>query len=232
MAAPTFDRRERRLHREWLDELPVDRKQGSLRDLRVLNRWFGGHWVLRGLLAEVAPADGRFSLLDVGAASGDMAGCVRRWYPQARVVALDHCWEHLAGNPAARVAGDAFRLPFPTQAFDFVFCSLFLHHFSTAEVITLLRTFRAAARRAVLAIDLERHPLAYYFLPTTRWLCGWDAVTMHDGAASVAAAFTPGEWQACADEAGLSGARVRRHHPWFRLSLVADVEEQARLRRR
>ena len=70
-----------------------------------------------------------FSVLDVGAASGDMGACIRQWYPAAKVTSLDYVASHLAGSPGQRVAGDAFRLPFRPASFDYVFCSLFLHHF-------------------------------------------------------------------------------------------------------
>jgi hypothetical protein len=111
-------------------------------------------------------------MLDVGAASGDMADCVRASYPGGRVVSLDRIASHLNTASAQRVAADAFHLPFRRKSFDFVFCSLFLHHFTDQEIVGLLRGFGDVARRAVLVIDLERNPIAYYFLPWTKWLFG------------------------------------------------------------
>jgi hypothetical protein len=73
------------------------------------------------------------------------------------------------------------------------------------------------------AIDLERGPLAYYFLPNTRWLFGWQAITVNDGQISVAAAFRREELLALAAKAGLDRAEVRVHRPWSRLSMVAPV---------
>ena len=103
--------------------------------------------------------------------------------------------------------------------------SLFLHHFDEAGVVLLLREFRRVARRAVVVVDLERHWLAERFLPSTRLLFRWSPLTVHDGPASVRAGFGPRELEALALEAGLEKARVRRHLPWFRLSLVAALEK-------
>lgn len=217
-----------RAHPELLDTLPADQARASLADLVRINRRWGGHSTLRRLLAEVAPPDGKFTLLDVGAASGDMGDCVRQWYRQASVVSLDRLASHLAGGDGARVAADAFQLPFAPKSFDFVFCSLFLHHFTNQEIVRLLAGFGEVARRAVLVIDLDRSPVAYYFLPWTRWLFGWDPVTVHDGRISVEAAFRSVELESLARQAGLNPL-ARTYFPAFRIAMAANVFEGRRL---
>ncbi|MBX9602893.1 MAG: methyltransferase domain-containing protein [Bryobacteraceae bacterium] len=204
---------------EILDTLPAGEARASLADLTRINRETGAYRVLRELLATLVRAGESFTMLDVGAASGDLAAETRRLYPGARVTLLDYALSHLP-SAGDRVAADAFRLPFRDGSFDFVFSSLFLHHFSNEDVIRLYREGRRVARQAVLTIDLERHPLAYYFLPATRWWFGWDQVTLHDGPISVEASFRPPELRELAEAAGLTGVRVRRHRPSFRLSLM------------
>ena len=208
---------------ELLDTLPPEQARASLRDLVRLNRRWGGHSALRRLLRENVPAGDPFSVLDVGAASGDMGACIRHWYPAATVTSLDYVLSHLGGSPERRVAGDAFRLPFRPAAFDYVFCSLFLHHFRNEHVVELLRSFGEVARKAVLAIDLERHPIPYYFIPWSRPLLGWDPVTVHDGPISVEAAFHPQELEDLARQAGLRNPRVRSFRPAFRITLAAEA---------
>ena len=208
---------------EILDSLPPEEARASLGDLVRINRRWGGHSTLRKLLAGTVPASGTWSVLDVGAASGDMGACIREWYPQAEVTSLDHVASHLTANPGARVVADAFRLPFRPGSFDFVFCSLFLHHFTNEQVVELLRNFGEAARKAVLVIDLERHPVPYYFMAWSRPLLGWDPVTVHDGAISVEAAFRPKELEALARRAGLRNPRVKSYWPAFRIALSAGV---------
>jgi SAM-dependent methyltransferase len=208
---------------EMLDHAPPDVTRASLRDLARVNRYLGGYYVLRRLFASVVKPDDSFSLLDVGAASGDMGAAIRRRYPRARVTSLDYKADHLTQAANPKLVADAFRLPFRPASFDFVFSSLFLHHFTDDQVVELFRSFRCLARRAVLAIDLERGPLAYHFLPRTRWLFGWHDITINDGQISVAAALKKDELRALAVRAGLDAARVRVHRPWSRLSLVAPV---------
>lgn len=208
---------------EMLDHAPLEVKRASLRDLARVNRYLGGYYVVGRLFAAVAQPEDPFSVLDIGAASGDMGEAIRRHFPRAQITSLDYQAEHLAQAAAPRVIADAFALPFRQASFDFVFSSLFLHHFTNEQVTELFRSFRCVARRAVLAIDLDRGPLAYYFLPGTRWLFGWHDITIHDGQISVAAAFKEDELRAVAVRAGLERAQVRAHRPWSRLSMIAPV---------
>ncbi len=206
---------------EILDTLPEAEARASLNDLTRINRRWGGHSTLRHLLKENVA--GAFTLLDVGAASGDMGARVREWYPQAHVTSLDRIPAHLKEAEDPRVAGDAFALPFKPKSFDYVFCSLFLHHFTADEIVSLLRGFAAVATRKVLVIDLERNPVAYYFLPRTRWIFKWDPVTVNDGAISVEAAFRPRELEDLARGAGLQNPKARAYRPAFRIAMSADV---------
>jgi len=208
---------------EMLDHAPPDVARASLRDLARVNRYLGGYLVLRNMFARVMQPGDSFSVLDVGAASGDMGAAIRRSFPGVRVTSLDYKADHLAQAADPKLVADAFHLPFRPASFDFVFSSLFLHHFTNDQVVELFVSFRSIARRAVLAIDLDRGPLAYYFLPNTRWLFGWHAITVSDGQISVAAAFKREELLALAARAGLGGADVRVHRPWSRLSMVAPV---------
>jgi 2-polyprenyl-3-methyl-5-hydroxy-6-metoxy-1,4-benzoquinol methylase len=212
---------------EILDSAPDAEAQQNLRELAFLNRWFGGHRVLRWSLRQLHRRDDRFTMLDVGAATGDTARVVRAAFPNAKVTCLDWQTRNLRSAPHPKVAGDAFALPCPDAAFDVVHCSLFLHHFTDEQVVRLLVEMARCARRAVVVQDLERHPLAYYFLPATAWILRWSAIILHDGPVSVEAAFHPAELKRLAAQAGLDAA-VKPHPPWFRLSLIARHQNPAR----
>jgi 2-polyprenyl-3-methyl-5-hydroxy-6-metoxy-1,4-benzoquinol methylase len=208
---------------EKLDDAGPEEAHENLQDLVRVNKYFGGYSVLRRMVAEFMRPDDRFSVLDIGAASGDMGSALRRRYPRASVTSLDRKVDHLRDAAAPKLVGDAFRLPFADNSFDFVFSSFFLHHFSDEEIVRLLARSASVARRAVLAIDLERGPLAFHFMPATRWLFGWHDISMHDGPVSVQAAFKREELLSLAHKAGLAKARVATHRPWARLSLIAPV---------
>lgn len=217
-----FQSRRRIIQPEILDDEPYERAAASLRDLVRINRFLGGYGVLLKRLRELVNVGSRFTMLDVGAASGDMGKAVREVYPHAQVTSFDYRADHLRQADAPKVVGDAFHLPFQPRSFDFVHCSLFLHHFPDSEVVKLLGAFGSTARQAIVLSDLERHVVSYYALPLSRWLLHWDPITLHDGPISVQAAFRADELRALAKTAGLTGVDVRIHRPAFRLSLVAQ----------
>jgi SAM-dependent methyltransferase len=136
------------------------------------------------------------------------------------VVSLDHREFHLRGAPSPRIVADALALPFSKRTFDFVLCSSVLHHFGDCEVVKTIASLRPFARHALILLDLERHPIAYGFLPMTRRVFGWSSLTLHDGPVSVAAAFRLEELVSLAGAAGASAVIGRKHRPWFRISVV------------
>ena len=211
------------LRPELLESAASKLADRNLCDIARINRWFGGHRALLRVLKKLALRQRQFSLLDVGAASGDMGECIRQHFQNAMVVSLDHHSFHLRRTPGPRLAADAFQLPFLPKTFDFVLCSSVLHHFSDCEVIELIAELRRFARHALIVLDLERHLLAYHFLPITRRLLGWSALTVHDGRVSVAAGFRPEELANLAHVAIANPVAVERHWLWFRLSVVVPA---------
>ncbi len=206
---------------ELLEHAPPEEARLNLAQIVKLNEQFGGHGVLRKILAEVVNADESFTLLDIGSASGDTARLIAKLCPSAAVTSLDLSAVNLADAPQPKLLADAFHLPFKPESFDFVFCSLFLHHFAGPLVSELMANFYKVARRALLVSDLERHILPYLFFPFTKPFFGWTPVTMHDGMISIRAAFRAAEMRQLAEDAGIPGSEVRVHRPAFRISLVA-----------
>jgi ubiquinone/menaquinone biosynthesis C-methylase UbiE len=173
------------------------------------------------MLANVVDGHAAFTLLDIGSASGDTAKLIAQLYPAASVTSLDMSPVNLADAPHPKLLADAFHLPIKPASFDYVFCSLFLHHFQDPEVSELMASFYRIARCALLVSDLERHILPYLFFPLTKPFFGWTPITMHDGMFSIRSAFRASELSQMALNAGIANAEVTVHRPAFRISLVA-----------
>ena len=206
---------------ELLDHADPEEARVNLTDLIRINRRFGGHSTILKTLARVIHKDQAFSLLDVGAASGDSARIIQQAYPSATVTSLDYNLVNCETAPMPKVIADAFQLPFAAQSFDFVFCSSFLHHFSNEQVTAFLRDAYALAGKALIVCDLERHILPYLFLPATKFLFGWKRLTVHDGIISVRASFRADELQKLSEQAGIKGAEITVHRPAFRIAFIA-----------
>src|SRR3954452_3249794 len=74
---------------ELLDEADPEEARTNLADLVRINRKLGGHASILKMLASVAERNQAFTVLDVGAASGDTAALISAHYPFATIISLD-----------------------------------------------------------------------------------------------------------------------------------------------
>lgn len=215
--------------------------EGCIVELRRVNRWLGDARALRHtLLSEIEQADQHsFSLLDVGAGSGELlrgaADWARRRNCKASLVGVE-----LNARSARAIAetsinfceisavrGDALRLSFADDTFDYAICSLLIHHFKDRQAVALLRELSRVTRRRIFVIDLHRHPVAYYFYTTVGRLFLHNRLLREDGALSILRSFKPAELFKLAESAGLEEVKVERKFP-YRLVLSGrqrDLEE-------
>jgi SAM-dependent methyltransferase len=232
---------ERSYELEHLDkgDYTPEEYEGCLVELRRINEWLGDARALRAsLVPEIERARLReFSLLDVGAGSGELLRVaarearVRGWRA-TRLVGLElnersarAILEESRGfEEIGAVRGDAFHLPFAEGAFDYVICSLFTHHFRDEAVVEILREFGRVARRRLFVIDLHRHAAAYFLYTTAGRLFLRNRLTREDGALSIRRGFRAAELRRLAEAAELPHVEVRRRFP-FRLVLSAGNRE-------
>jgi ubiquinone/menaquinone biosynthesis C-methylase UbiE len=229
--------RQRSLELEHIDkgDYTAEEYEGCIVELQRVNRWLGDASALRdSLLAEVEKLNlQNFSVIDVGAGSGELLRVVAEWARKtgrkAQLTGLE-----LNARSASAIAerastfpeitairGDAFRLPFVDGQFDYALCSLFTHHFKNAEVVGILRELRRVSTRGMFVIDLHRHPVAYFFYTTIGRLFLHNRLLREDGALSILRSFTPRELLDLARNAGLVNPRVERHFP-YRLVLAVN----------
>ena len=206
---------------------PIEHRR-ALRGLVRINRLSFSAGILwpsiRRLAREIAPQPLR--ILDLACGAGDVAIALSKRASAVNLaVEIAGCdLSDVAIDFAQRRAADAradvsFRaldvlnddLP---SGFDVVVCSLFLHHLDEADAIRLLRKMGDAAGRLVLVNDLARSPIGYIAAWAGTRLLTRSPIVHFDGPLSVEGAFTPAEALALAEQAGLTGATVRRRWPF------------------
>jgi ubiquinone/menaquinone biosynthesis C-methylase UbiE len=229
---PAFRHRSYELEHLDKGDYTPEEYEGCLVELRRINRFLGDAQALRRSLLSEIERDGleSFSVLDVGAGSGELLRVIARWAHQtkrhARLTGLElnarsaraimeESQDFLSINA---VRGDAFRLPFADDCFDYAICSLFTHHFKDDRVVAILNELSRVARRRIFVIDLHRHALAYYLYTTVGRLFLHNRLIREDGALSIRRGFRPTELARLAAQAHLANVRVERRFP-FRLVL-------------
>ena len=208
----------------------------DLRNLRAMNRFLGGCRVLLHGLKSFLRQEKmtHFSVLDVGTGSGDIPAAVARWSRkqgfETRIVALDShkimtavAAEYTRNFPEISIVRcDAGAPPFRRSSFDIVVASQFLHHFTEADIIALLRRWADVGRRAIVISDLVRHPAAYYGIDMLTRLSTRNPMTINDAPLSVRRALTIPEWRNLFIQASVGRVEICSVAP-FRMYAVISL---------
>jgi SAM-dependent methyltransferase len=209
---------------ELMDDPTLDpvAHRDALAGLARINRLTDSAGVLWPSIRNLSREIGRtIRVLDVATGSGDVPAKLLAKARRAGVpLEVEGCdisptaiATATANSPASRFfTHDVLRGPLPRE-YDVITCSLFLHHLSQDDVVSLLGRMKRAARRLVLVNDLSRSRFNFLAVWGACHLLTRSRVVRFDGPASVRSAFTPAEALSLAEEAGLSGASVRSHFP-------------------
>jgi len=240
-----LDRFKQRSHRlEHIDtgNYTAEEYDDCIGELQFVNRWMGdAHSLKATLLREIESQSlTNFSILDVGAGSGELLRVAATWARQTNrkfnLVGLE-LNERMAESileeserfdEISAVRGDALKLPFADAQFDYVICSLFTHHFLDEQVVQVLREMGRVAKRRIFVIDLHRHPVAYFLYTTLGKIVLHNRLLRHDGALSILRSFKVEELRELAQHAGLRDISVERHFP-YRLVLSAAARATVHL---
>ena len=232
-----LDRFKQRSHRlEHIDtgNYTADEYEDCIGELQLVNRWIGdAHSLKATVLREVEVQRLKsFSMLDIGAGSGELLRVAAKWARQThrklRAVGLDMnermtesiVEESERFDEISSVRGDALKLPFADAEFDYVICSLFTHHLLDEQVVQVLGEMSRVAKRRIFVIDLHRHPVAYLLYTTVGKIILHNRLVRHDGALSILRGFKSDELLELAQRAGLRDIWIERHFP-YRLVLSA-----------
>ena len=212
---------------ELLDQPAIDfaELRTSLRDIERLNRWFGGTGAIVNEIQRLVRERGLTrgaTVLDIGTGGADIPRALACWgrhhglpvrivacdlHPQVAAIAAGLSPDHGA---IALLRADALALPVLPGRFDFITCSLMLHHLAEEQVIALLAEVRELPRHALIVCDLERSRRAFAGVwLATRTMCR-SRLTRHDGPLSVLRAYTLAELRALSVRAGCGEMRWLR----------------------
>jgi len=210
----------------------------DLANLRTINKYFGGLTATRKSLLplfQLIPQDRDITVLDLATGSADQPSALvrlaRKEQRTIRIVAVDKnpvmlsvarsVCEHY---PEITLTwGDILDLQYDDKSFDLVLCSLAVHHFSNQDVIRILRTMKRLCRAAFVVHDLNRSWITAWTAWLYTHLTTRNPMTLFDSYLSALRAFTRGELESLAREAGIRRLKTFRY-PFFRLVLVGSPD--------
>jgi len=186
------------------------------REMKFIHGFFGEVRALKKTLLKAVNAfpSGSCSVLDVGAGSGGLLDQVRRRILNKTIFSVglelsSEATSLISERGLTAVQGDALKLPFTDGAFDFVFCSLFLHHLDDEQAAALIGEMARVAGQRIFVIDLDRQPIPYYLFKYVAGIA-LQPFTTEDGSLSILRSFTGPELEELAKKVGLENVEVRK----------------------
>lgn len=200
-----IDTSKRKMETEQMDDFTVqgDLLTETLDQLARINRYLGGNQVTMNGLKKILkghPTDKPLTIVDMGCGNGDLLRCIAEYGKKVgydfRLIGIDANAHTVAY--ARKLSGkykelsfqqlDVFSEEFQKLEYDLVLATLFLHHFSEEEIVTLLQSVMKTATVGMVVNDLHRNALAY-FLFRLLGLFIRNPMTREDGLISIRKAF-------------------------------------------
>ncbi|MEL7145185.1 MAG: methyltransferase domain-containing protein [Bacteroidota bacterium] len=176
----------------------------TLRELDIINRKLGGNFLsvqgLRSLTTHLTDHE-PLVIADLGCGGGDIMILMAKWLRKkgikAQFIGIDanpniirYAEEHCKAFPEISFRClDIFGDEFQSLQFDIVHSSLFTHHFTQSQLITLFSQLKQQSNVGIIINDLHRHWLAYYSIKLITRLFSRSAMVRNDAAVSVARGF-------------------------------------------
>lgn len=234
--------KQRTLRPELMDQPGLDSEshQQALRGLSRINRVSGSSRLLWRPIRRLCQQTGQTSwrVLDIASGGGDVPIDLYRKAVAAGVslqivgydisaTAVDHatCAASGISSDVRFEQRDIFGNP-PTETFDIVTCSLFLHHLPANQATQLLRMMTATTGRLMLVNDLVRSLSGYALAHLACQLLTRSRIVHVDGPRSVAGAFSLAEVKSMCQQARLTDVHIYRRWPCrFVLEWMARIEK-------
>jgi SAM-dependent methyltransferase len=203
--------------KELLDrvDIPFDAIERNMDELDTINTWLGGHAISLDGLKRLLKNRRQVSICEIGCGGGDNLLALYRYCRRKRIevkfTGIDinpHCVaiarKKLPAAQAIFLASDYRFVNFENEKPDIIFSSLFCHHFTDEELVTMLQWMQVNSGEGFFINDLHRHPIAFYSIRLLTAMFSRSGLVRHDAPVSVLRGFTRSEWQRLLHDAGIN----------------------------
>lgn len=209
---------------EIMDDFSIqdERIDRALDELKNANRFLGGaatsrdalKLLLKNIPGKGAGAQGaNISILDVGAGASDNLLALKNKFPFITITGLDlsrrACLYLKNTSGPSVICADTINIPVKKKRFDIVHASLFLHHFSAEEIISILKSFREISKLGIIVNDLHRSIFALAGIKLIASVFSKSEMFKNDGPLSVKRGFIRKDLIEILSEAGVNNYTLK-----------------------
>lgn len=233
-----IDLYKRSYKKELLDDpsIPFADIKQNMKELNVVNTWLGGHQIsITGLedILKKFPKKENITICEIGCGGGDNLNAINKWCRQKGINALfigidikPECIafaeEQYPSLNAKWILSD-YKLTLFDKQPDIIFSSLFCHHFTDEEIISMLGWMKKNASMGFFINDLHRHSVAYHSIKMITAFVSKSYLVKNDAPLSVARGFKLSEWKELMKEANI--VRYSISWKWAFRHLIVYISE-------
>ncbi|MES2681733.1 MAG: SAM-dependent methyltransferase [Bacteroidota bacterium] len=218
--------------KELLDQADIPEKDLflNLKELDFINQYLGGYKITYSALHRILHAGQTYSLVDIGSGGGDTLKRINAWSKKTpytftlfgvdiKPSCIAYSLTHKPTTGVNFICDDYRNVFNHIPQVDIIHASLFCHHLSEEELITLIR-FSAAAKATLLINDLERNPIAYYAIKLLTRLFSRSYLVKNDAPLSVLRGFKKTEWMDILQKSGVKNYSIKNKWVFRHLVIV------------
>jgi ubiquinone/menaquinone biosynthesis C-methylase UbiE len=216
-----IDYKNRSLQKEILDQknIPFEDIALNMKELDWINSHLGGHSItiegFKNLLGEKKS----ISVCEIGCGGGDNLNALYKFCTRenikANFIGIDinkECVAFAKENSLIKnsefIVSDYKNVNFKNEKPDIIFSSLFCHHFSDEELIEMMKWMKENSKIGFFINDLQRHPIAYYFIKIATKFFSKSYLVKNDAPVSVLRGFKKNEWKNILENAGIKNCSI------------------------
>ena len=203
------------------DDIPFADIKVCMKELNSINRLLGGHAItLQGVHEIISKNETRINICEIGCGGGDNLAAIAKKYRgtntglsftgiDLKTACTDFAAEQYPALHADWIAADYKKAGIAGNPPDLIFSSLFCHHFTDEELVSMLQWMQQNSRLGFFINDLQRSAVAYYLIKWLTAAFSRSYLVKNDGCISVARSFRRKDWNHIFEKAGITNYSIR-----------------------
>lgn len=205
------------------DDIPFEAMAQTLKELNIVNTRLGGHAItLKGitrLLRDQKNTMNPLLICEIGCGGGDNLFAIYKkllpanipvsfigidWNPEC----IAYARQRYPQLPCEWICSDYALANWGTKKPDIIFSSLFCHHFTDEQLVSMLQWLKQNSATGFFINDLHRHWLAFYLIKYITKFFSRSYLVKNDASLSVARSFKKKDWERLLQEAGIPNYHI------------------------